>query len=254
MTRMSRQPIIDAAGYTWLHDAPIRGPRTERVIALVFTGGDFGEGTGEVLDTLAAARVPGSFYFTGDYLRAPGHQDYLRRMLAEGHVVGPHGDAHLLYCAWEDREKTLVTREEFLADLQRNLDDLLNRGVPPAHCRWWIPPYEWYNAEVAGWARASGHPLFNFSPGTLSHTDYTEDDAPNFRSNEVIWDSIFDFERRMAEGLSGFMLLTHVGTSARRTTKFYRRLGAMIASLGELGYTFTTVPEMLAGVGDPPTG
>src|SRR5688572_21098716 len=80
------------------------------------------EGIGHVLDTLAAAKIKASFFFTGDYLRKPQHQNYLKRITAAGHYLDPHSDSHPLYCPWEDRKKTLVTEEFFKQDLQKNID------------------------------------------------------------------------------------------------------------------------------------
>jgi peptidoglycan/xylan/chitin deacetylase (PgdA/CDA1 family) len=239
--------MIDESGFTWAHGGVIRGKRDEKVLSLVFTGGDFGEGTGAVLDALEKHRVPGSFYFTGDYLAKPEHGPHLERMLASGHVIGPHGHAHLLYCPWEDREKTLVTREEFASDLRRNVETLSRLGVNCESMLWWIPPYEWYNAEIARWSEEVGHRVFNFTPGTLSHADYTEDEAKNYRSNQVIWDSIFAYEAGQPDGLNGFMLLTHVGAGPRRTEKFFDRLDEMITKLRDLGYSFSSIPVLLSG-------
>lgn len=231
--------------YTMAHGAVVRGPRNAKRLSLLFTGGDFAEGTHVVLDALSKHRVRGSFYFTGGYLREPANRSAIDRAIAERHVLGPHGDAHLLYAPWEDRNKTLVSREVFLRDLEANVSALSLFGVNCEDMRWWIPPYEWYNAEIAGWSRDAGHPMFCFTPGTLSHADYTEDDAKNYRSNDAIWNSIFDFEKSQPDGLNGFLLLTHVGAGAKRTEKFFDRLDAMIARLKELGYGFASVPELL---------
>ncbi len=233
--------------FSYAHGGVVRGPRGEKRLALVFTGGDFGEGTGVVLDTLAEHGVRGSFYLTGGYLRAAANRDAIVRAVAEGHVLGPHSDEHLLYCPWDDRAKTLVTREQFLRDLEANTRLLSEFGVPAETMRWWIPPYEWYNEDIVRWSKEAGHRLFCFTPGTLSHTDYTEDDAPNWRSNETIWSSIATHEEREPDGLSGFLLLTHVGAGPRRTEKFFDRLGALIDFLKDRGYSFATVPELLAG-------
>ena len=230
---------------TMSHGAVIRGPRDEKRLAILFTGGDFGEGFTSVLDTLEQEKVPGSFYFTGDFLRNEANLAALRRAIAEGHIIGPHSDAHLLYCPWEDRARTLVTREEFTADLLANTRRLAELGVSAEAMRWWIPPYEWYNEEIAQWSTEVAHRLFCFTPGTLSHADYTEDAAPNYRSNEVIWNSIVDFEAREPDGLNGFLLLIHVGAGPRRTEKFFTRLGALITHLKKRGYSFASVPELL---------
>ncbi len=240
--------MTDASAFTWAYGGVTRGKRDEKRMAIMFTGGDYGEGANVVLDALAKHGVKGSFYFTGDFLKKPEHLEAIVRMLAEGHIVGPHGHAHLLYAPWEDRTKTLVTREEFAEDLKTNVEELGRLGVPREDMVWWIPPYEWYNDDISRWSEEMGHRIFNFTPGTLTNADYTEDDAPNFRSNEVIWESIFHYEASQPDGFNGFIMLVHVGTSPKRTEKLYNRLDELIERLKEMGYSFATVPELLADV------
>jgi len=141
--------MIDEHGFTWAFGGVIRGKRDEKVMSLIFTGGDYGEGTEIVLDALEKHGIRGSFYFTGDFLKSPVHLEYIERMLAGGHVVGPHGHAHLLYAPWEDRSKTLVTQEEFSEDLRKNVEELSRLGVLCEDMVWWIPPYEWYNDDIS---------------------------------------------------------------------------------------------------------
>ncbi len=46
--------------------------------------------------------------------------------------MGPHADPHPLYCAWDDRQKSLISESEFKKDLERNSLDLkqLRRWLP----------------------------------------------------------------------------------------------------------------------------
>src|SRR5689334_7941498 len=90
-------PDLSQKPWTLVEGGVTRGDVSKKRLALVFTGGDFGEGTGHVLDTLAANHLHGSFFFTGGYLHKPEHQAYLKRIVAEGHYLGPHSDAHELY-------------------------------------------------------------------------------------------------------------------------------------------------------------
>src|SRR5690606_22553880 len=113
-----------------------------------------------------------------------------KRLVNEGHYLGPHSDTHLLYCPWDGPKKTLVTREQFRHDLDENLKKIEKLGVKRKAIKYWIPPYEHYNEEIVSWSRALGLTLINFSPGTRSTADYTEDDAKNFVSSKVIYDSI----------------------------------------------------------------
>jgi penicillin-binding protein 2 len=235
-----------ASDYTWDHDAIIRGPRDRKQMALIFTGGEYGEGGLEILDTLQSRGIKGSFFFTGDFLRKPEYDPIIRRILTEGHYLGPHGDAHLLYCPWDDRNKTLVTREEFTRDLQKNMDDLVARGADRETMRWWIPPYEWYNTEITQWSLDAGIRLFNFSPGTSSNADYTEETDKRYIASSVIYYKILEYESSKLDGLNGFLLLTHVGAGAGRPDKFFRRLPVLVDELKRRGYEFVRVDELLA--------
>lgn len=237
-----------ASDFTWEHDAIVRGPRDEPVIALMFTGGSWGQGTEFILDELARRGIKGAFYFTGDYLNNPSFRPGLERMVGEGHLVGPHGHGHLLYAPWDDRGETLVTREEFVDDLRQNIEDVVALGIPREEVVWWVPPYEWYNEQIVEWSLAEGIRLHNFTRGTLSSADYTTADAANYRDSETIFRSIVDYEERESDGLNGFLLFTHVGASPARPDPFHERLPELLDILEERGYSFVRVDEMLEGV------
>ncbi|MCC6547555.1 polysaccharide deacetylase family protein [Candidatus Sumerlaeota bacterium] len=232
--------------FEFSHGGVIRAPREHKELALIFTGGDFGEGTGHVADVLAEEKVPGSFFFTGGFLEEDSNKVAIRKLIHDGHYLGPHSHEHLLYCPWDDRNKTLVTREQFMSDLVKNITALEHFGVPRAQIGWWIPPYEWYNDEISKWSLEMGIRLFNFSPGTLSNTDYTTDDAKNFRSSDTIWNSILEYEEKQSDGLNGFLLLTHVGAGEKRTDKFFLRLRALVRELRARGYALKRVDDLLA--------
>lgn len=236
--------------YTWSHGGVIRAPRDRKRMALVFTGGDFADGLMTVLDALEEHEVPGSFFFTGDFYRRPEFRAGIERAIAEDHYLGPHSDKHLLYAPWDDRSKTLVTREQFAADLEANVVEMEKFGIARRDITWWIPPYEWYNEDISRWSIEEGIRLFNFTPGTVSHTDYMEDDDPRFRSSDEIFRNILEFESREPDGLNGFLLLIHQGASPRRTDKFYTRLSKLITELELRGYEFARVDELLK---DAPT-
>lgn len=239
------EPVQLAEGLTMDRGAVVRGPRDAKRLALVFTGGSFGEGTGHILDVLAAEQVKASFFFTGDYLAAAKHRALVRRMIREGHLVGPHSHAHLLYCDWSRRDRTLVSREQFREDIGQNVHNLLALGVPVEQTRWFIPPYEWYNQEVAGWAAEMGLVLFNFTPGMRSNTDYMPDSHPRFVPSKAILESILRQADTAPDGLNGYLLLLHVGAGPERTDKMHVLIGPLITALRERGYSFARVDELL---------
>ncbi len=243
---MSNSPLRPASDYTWSNGAIIRGPKDQRRLALIFTGGSFGEGGMEILDALAARHIKGSFFFTGEFLSIPEYEPFIRRLIAEGHYLGPHSHAHLLYCPWEDRSKTLVTREQFMGDLDQNLRDLERFGVDRRTVRWWIPPYEWYNEQIAAWSLEMNMQVFNFTPGTLSHTDYTVESEKNYRTSDQIMRSLLEYPPKDPDGFNGFLLLTHVGAGDGRRDNFFKRLPALLDELRAMQYEFARVDELLS--------
>lgn len=224
----------------------VRGRVDQRRIALVFTGHEFAEGATTILDALKDRGAHASFFLTGGFLRNPESAPLVKRMAAEGHYVGPHSDAHLLYCPWTGPKVTLVTREEFTSDVKRNLGAIEAFGVPRSRLRYFLPPYEWYNQEIADWTDALGLTLVNFTPGTRSNADYTEEGTPQFVDSETIFNSILERERDDPHGLSGFILLLHVGAGPKRTDKFHRRFVELLDLLTRKRYQFVTIDELLA--------
>jgi peptidoglycan/xylan/chitin deacetylase (PgdA/CDA1 family) len=223
----------------------IRGSTETRQLALVFTGHEFAESAATILDELARRRIAASFFLTGTFLRDRGKAPLVERMVREGHYVGPHSDAHLLYAPWTGPKVTLVSREAFAADLERNLDALRPFGVSRERARFFLPSYEWYTEEIARWTREAGLTLVCHTPGTRSNADYTEEGTPPFVATDAIVESILRREREDPHGLNGFLLLLHVGAGPGRTDKFHRRFGELLDALLARGYRFARVDELL---------
>ena len=164
-------------------------------MSLIFTGGSFADGGEHIRRVLRDEGVKAGFFFTGDFYRTPEFEPLIRGLVADGHYLGPHSDKHLLYCPWDDREKTLVSREEFRADIEANFREMARFGIPRARRRLFIPPYEWYNREIAAWSRELGLVLFNFTPGTSSNADYTTPSMPEYLPSQTIYDRILAYEK-----------------------------------------------------------
>lgn len=228
---------------TFDHGAIVRGDLQRKRIALIFTGGDYGEGTAPILDNLRSLHVKAGFFVTGDYLRKPESPELLRRALREGHYVGPHSDRHLLYCPWDAREKSLVSETQFREDLQKNIDDLVRIGVRFPKPIYFIPPYEWFNRDQTKWAEQMGVQMFNFSPGSGSNRDYLPESDNRFVSSQALLQGILDYEKKDPHGMNGYILLLHLG--ADRQDKMYRLLEPLVGALRQRGYEFARIDEML---------
>jgi len=217
----------------------IRCDTTKKEIYLVFTGHEFADGAEVIRATLKKHGIRASFFFTGDFYRAPHFRKLIAGLKHDGHYLGPHSDKHLLYAFWEKRDSLLVSRGVFEGDLRDNFDAMAAFGIERKNVPYLMPPFEWYNRQISDWARAIGLQIVNFTPGTSSNADYTTPDmGEHYVSSDTIYSRILAFEHSKPNGLNGFLLLSHIGTDPHRTDKFYRKLDPLITSLKKRGYHF----------------
>lgn len=211
----------------------------------MLTGDEFADGAEWIADVLKKRNVKASFFLTGNFYKKNAFAAAIRKLVEDGHYMGPHSDRHLLYADWAKRDSILVTEKEFKTDLERNYKRMQRFGIDREDAVYFLPPYEWYNRSIADWTEEMGLVLVNFSPGTLSAADYTYPGMKNYRSSDEIYQSIVNYESKSSNGLKGFILLIHIGTDSRRTDKFYMRLETLISELASKGYKFVRIDELL---------
>jgi peptidoglycan/xylan/chitin deacetylase (PgdA/CDA1 family) len=227
-----------------LYGANLRGDINKKHISMVFTGHEFADGGEFILEILKKEKIRASFFFTGDFYRNKNFEILIKNLKKSGHYLGAHSDKHLLYCAWAKRDSLLVSKEDFLSDLNKNYAEMARFGIKKSDAKYFLPPYEWYNDTISKWAKEADLQLVNYTSGTLSNADYTTPDMKNYKNSEVIYKSIIGYESKNT--LNGFILLIHIGTSPERTDKFYFRLPELINDLKQKGYEFRRVDELLA--------
>ena len=231
--------------FTYDHGAIIRADSTKKQIALVFTGHEFADGGNFISKTLEQQDIKASFFLTGRFYENSAFQKIIQQLKKDGNYLGPHSNGHLLYCDWNNRDSLMVTKEDFTNDLLTNLDVMHDKGINTFKTKYFLPPYEWYNDSITKWTKELGLKLINYTPGTLSHADYTTPEDKNYRGSDVIYRSIIDYEKNSASGLKGFILLVHIGTDTKRTDKFYKKLPQLIHYFKDKGYHFQTVEQLL---------
>ena len=219
--------------------ALVRGDINDKSIALVFTGHEFADGGNAIIKALKKEKIKAGFFLTGDFYRK--YPELATSLAKHRHYMGAHSDKHLLYCSWENRDSLLVSKAEFLQDLNANYVEMEKLGLK--RTKLFLPPYEWYNQTIASWAEEAGNQLINFTHGTLSHADYTTPSMKNYRSSDIILESIYKYEAE--KSLNGFILLIHIGTDPERTDKLYARLPELLLKLRERGYSFKRIDELL---------
>ena len=227
--------------------ALIRGNRTRKEIALVFTGDEFADGGHYIADVLKKERIPASFFLTGNFYRNKAFFPVIRKLQQDGHYLGSHSDKHLLYCDWQKRDSLLVTKEAFKTDLANSYKELSRWKVNKQEAHFFLPPYEWYNDSIAAWTAAMGLQLISYSPGTRSNADYTYPQlGRQYAGSDAIFQSILQYGQQSTDGLNGFILLLHIGTDPGRKDKFYLYLPRLVATLKERGYRFLRIDKLLS--------
>jgi peptidoglycan/xylan/chitin deacetylase (PgdA/CDA1 family) len=228
------------------HGGVVRTDTTEKEICLIFTGHEFADGGDVIRQTLKNHNVKGSFFFTGEFYRNEKFARLIKALKDEGHYLGAHSDKHLLYCSWEERDSLLVSEREFKEDLHANYEEMKRFGIAKRAAPYFIPPYEWYNDSISGWAKDLGLVLINYTSGTYSNADWTHPElGKQHVSSDTIYARILRYESQSPHGLNGFLLLTHIGTDPRRTDKFYNRLDGLIMELKRRGYRFAQLCETI---------
>lgn len=237
----------DSSGYVVdVHGAIVRGDVRQKRIALVLTGDEFADGGNVIRRALRQHGIKASFFLTGNFYRNPSFGKLIARLRHEGHYLGAHSDRHLLYADWTQRDSLLVTEAQFKEDLLANYEAMALHGIPSADAPYFLPPYEWYNEQIAEWTKEMGLQLVNFTPGTRSTADYTYPEmGERYVSSAEIYQSILSREQSDPHGLNGFILLIHIGTDPRRTDKFYTRLDMLLGELKRRGYGFETITGLL---------
>lgn len=223
--------------------AIIRGDSGNKKISLVFTGHEFADGAETILKTLEKHRIKASFFLTGDFYRNPKFKGFIEKAIANGHYLGAHSDKHLLYNDWSEDKKRLVTYKEFKNDLNANYIEMEKFGIEKENTPFFLPPYEWNDEHITQWASRQKLTLVNYTPGTLSHADYTLPQDKNYKDSQTIYNSILTYEED--KNLNGFMLLSHIGADTKRTDKFYLKLDQLIQELYKRGYDFVPLEVLL---------
>lgn len=88
-------PSINEEGFKGIvdkHGAIFLGDTSRKDLFLTFDNGYENGFTAPILDTLKAKKVPAIFFITGHYVK--DQPDLVKRMAAEGHLVGNHSWSH----------------------------------------------------------------------------------------------------------------------------------------------------------------
>ena len=212
-------PPIGPAGADQLRqlDAAYLGDPTQKRIYLTFDAGYENGCTEKILDVLKRHEVKAIFFLTGNYLER--NADLVRRMAAEGHLVGNHTMHHYDMSRISDKET--FSRE--LGDLEERYREVTGEELP----KFYRPPQGIYSEENLRMAKELGYQTLFWS---LAYVDWNNDAQP---SREEA------FSKLLPRTHNGAVVLLH-STSATNA----QILDELLTKWKEMGYTFGTVEEL----------
>ena len=214
-------PPIGNAGKDQLkqYDAAYIGNPGKKVLYLTFDAGYENGCTEKILDVLKDQQVKAAFFLVGNYMEK--NADLVRRMAAEGHIVGNHTMHHY------DMSK-LTTKEAFSKELT-DLENLYKEVTGAPMAKYYRPPQGIYSEENLKMAKELGYRTVFWS---LAYVDWNNDDQPTAEAA---------MSKLLPRTHPGAVVLLH---STPRTNA--QILEKLIAAWKAEGYEFGTLGDLFA--------
>ncbi len=201
------------------YDAAYLGDTSEKVLYLTFDAGYENGCTAKILDTLQKHNVKAAFFLVGSYMER--NPDLVRRMVAEGHIVGNHTMHHY------NMEK--ITDPAAFAEELQELEQLFRNITGKELPRYYRPPQGTYSMENLKNAKDLGYKTVFWS---LAYVDWNNDKQPTKEQA---------FSKLLPRVHNGAVVLLH---STSKTNA--EILDELLTRWKEMGYTFKSVEDLFA--------
>ena len=201
------------------YDAAYLGDPSKKVLFLTFDAGYENGSTEKILDTLKEQQVPAAFFLVGNYIEK--NADLVRRMEAEGHIVGNHTMHHKDMSKITD--EAAFTKE--LQDLEKLYEDTVGKPMP----KYYRPPQGIYSEDNLRLAQKLGYKTVFWS---LAYVDWNNDSQPTREQA---------FKKLLPRTHPGAVILLH---STSKTNA--EILGELIEKWKAEGYRFGTLEELFS--------
>ena len=199
------------------YDAVYVGDPGEKVLYLTFDAGYENGCTEKILDTLKKHNVPATFFLVGNYIEK--NADLVRRMVAEGHIVGNHTMHHPDMSKIAD--KASVQRELAL------LEDLFRETTGKELPKYYRPPQGIYSRENLQMAKELGYKTVFWS---LAYMDWNNNDQPTAE---------YAYNKLLPRTHNGAVILLH---STSKTNA--EILDELLTKWKTAGYTFKSIDTL----------
>ena len=193
------------------------GDATQKVIYLTFDAGYENGCTEKILDILKKHDAPAAFFLVGNYMEK--NADLVRRMAAEGHIVGNHTMHHPDMSSIAD-EAAFRRELEALENLYMEIT-----GQPMA--KFYRPPQGKYSGENLKMAQKLGYRTVFWS---LAYVDWQNDKQPTAE---------YAFSKLLPRTHNGAVVLLHSTSETNAEI-----LDELLTKWEAMGYRFGTLGEL----------
>lgn len=190
----------------------------EKKIYLTFDAGYENGNTPAILDALKKHEAPATFFVVGNFISE--NQELIKRMEAEGHIVGNHTMTH------PDMSK-ISTQESFQKELS-GVEDIYKEITGKEMTKFYRPPQGIYSTLNLSMAKEMGYHTFFWS---LAYVDWLADAQP---SKEEAFDKL------LGRIHPGAIVLLHNTSKTNGEI-----LDELLAKWEKMGYTFSTLKKLV---------
>lgn len=201
------------------YNAYYLGDTSQKVIYLTFDCGYENGYTASILDTLKKHNAPAAFFVVGNMIESA--PDLIRRMVAEGHIVGNHTYHH-------PDMPSISEQSAFQKELE-SLEALFQETTGQTMSKYYRPPQGKYNVENLRQAKALGYKTILWS---LAYVDWYVDDQPTPEQA---------YSKLLPRIHDGAIVLLH--STSRTNTEI---LDELLTKWEEMGFSFASLDQLPA--------
>lgn len=226
-SRNGQPASIDQEGFKELlvkHGAIFSGDPSRKELYLTFDNGYENGYTARILDVLKEKRVPAVFFVTGHYIQ--DQPELLKRMVAEGHLIGNH--------SWSHPDMTQLPDEQYGPELNR-VRDAVAELTGQKEMRFLRPPRGIFSERSLALSRQMGYTSVFWS---IAYKDWETNQQRGWQ---------YAYDQVTSQLHPGAVLLLHAVSKDNAEA-----MGRIIDRARELGYTFRRLDEMNAPEGLQP--
>jgi len=189
----------------------------EKNIYLTFDNGYEQGFTADMLDVLKKHNVPAAFFVTGHYVKS--EPDLIKRMVAEGHIIGNHSYGH--------PDFTKMSKKEVQKELKK-LKETVQAITDQETMNYVRPPRGTFNEKTLDWTEEFGYTQVFWS---LAFKDWETDQQKGWKHA---------YEQVMEQVHPGAIVLLHTVSEDNAEA-----LDKIIKRLKKDGYQFKSLDELM---------